>query len=123
MRRRRARITPVMRSLWIAQGKRCGVCGIPMVPASSTHPLWGWTIEHVWPRARFNFHDEGNRFVSHDACNHAKGDRRPTGCEQIILAVVNAVLGHELTQRITSYSDAAGPSPLAAAFQRAGIAA
>lgn len=115
------RPTQLMRTLWRAQGKCCGVCGIPMVPASSTHPIWGWTIEHVWPRGRYPYQGEGNRLISHSVCNHAKGDRDPTEAELTLLTKVNTALGLELKPRMTSWSDeASGPTAMQLAFSRAG---
>lgn len=110
----------LMLTLWRAQGRHCGVCGDPMVAVTFNHPTRGWTIEHVWPRARYRYQHEGNRFVSHSQCNHAKADRDPTRCELIILALVNAVLGLELTERCLSWRDeASGPTAMEAAFAKA----
>jgi hypothetical protein len=118
--RRPATPSTVMRSLWEAQGKRCGCCGGHVLPLNFNHDRLGWTIEHVWPRARYRFLSEGNRFISHAACNNAKGDRNPTGCELIILALVNAVLDLELSERCLSWrDDVAAPTVMEVAFQRA----
>lgn len=106
--------------LWKAQGKCCAICGARMVPAHYQHSTRGWTIEHVWPRSRYSFHNEGNLLVSHAECNNEKGDRDPTGCEIVLLASVNATLGVELTKRQLCYADHVyGPSALAVALEKA----
>jgi 5-methylcytosine-specific restriction endonuclease McrA len=90
--------TETLMSLWAAQDKRCGVCDSKMFPATIHHECNGWTIEHVFPRSRYRGL-VGNTFVSHRRCNQAKGDRRPTGCEILMLFVVNARLGRHLRHR------------------------
>ena len=109
-----------MLTLWSAQGKCCAVCGVKMLPVHKAHPRRGWTLEHVWPRSRYSYHNEGNLLVTHVECNQGKGDRDPTGCEIILLAATNAALGHELTKRQLSYADHIyGPSALAVALEQA----
>lgn len=91
-----------------------------MIPKTLAHPTRGWTIEHVYPRSLRIYENEGNRLVSHSACNNIKGDRQPTGCEVILLHATNARLGIELTERCRRYSDdVRGPSALAVALSEA----
>jgi hypothetical protein len=103
--------------IWKAQGKICAVCGLDMVPSDFTHPRQGWTIEHCWPRRRYRFEHRGNLLVSHAACNNLKADRDPTGCELVMLEIVNARLGWELEEIMNEYADEmAGPGALALAL-------
>lgn len=106
-------------AIWTAQGKRCVICGVKMLPVTRFHPTRGWTIEHVYNHASRRFYADGNKLVSHAQCNNRKGDREPTGCEIIMLHAVNAQLGLELTPRDRSYDDGIkGPSALALALER-----
>lgn len=107
-------------ALWEAQGKCCAVCGGKMYPGAKFHPTRGWTVEHVYHHASRRYYADGNKLVSHAACNNLKGDREPTGCEVILLHAANAKLGYELTLRELSYRDSvSGPSALALALQQA----
>jgi hypothetical protein len=109
-----------IRSIWAAQGKACAICGDRMRPVTIDHPTRGWTIEHVFCRSSRRYEAEGNKLVSHAACNSRKADREPTGCEIILLHAVNAQLGFELTSRGIGYRDGvSGPSALAIALQGA----
>lgn len=108
-----------MMLLWRAQGKCCAVCGDAMVPASIYHPTRGWTIEHVYPRSSKRYYADGNKLVSHSQCNWRKGDRQPTGCEVLLLHVVNEILGLELVEYPRCYIDTRiFPTALEIAFQR-----
>lgn len=116
-----AKLSSAARQLWRAQGKCCPICGVLMLPVHARHPTRGWSVEHVWPRSRYRHH-EGNLLISHVECNNAKGDRDPTGCELIILALANARLGMEpLDHRsIVRYADQiSAPSALALALAQA----
>ena len=80
-----------------AQGGRCALCGEPLGPRKGRHAEGrGWGLDHVWPRARFQYYNRGNLVAAHHECNEAKDDRDPTGCEVIMLAVVNLRLGWSL---------------------------
>lgn len=106
--------------IWEAQGKHCSVCGERMVPKTGSHPARGWTIDHVYNRASNRYFADGNKLVCHSACNQRKADRDPTGCELILLHLVNARLGFELVERQRSYADnVEAPSVLAVALERA----
>ena len=83
----RAAIRNLHRVLWRAQHRICAICGLPIRRASDT------TTEHVVPRAAGGFWGLGNVVGAHGACNTAKADRMPTGCELIWLLAVNARLG------------------------------
>lgn len=108
-----------MSKIWLAQGRRCPICGIEMLPVSRKHSTNFWTIEHVFPRRRYR-HMTGNTLVSHNICNNAKGDREPTGCELIILLVANARLGRTLSEQpLIEYRDeVSAPSSLALQLQK-----
>jgi hypothetical protein len=118
---KRERRLAMMKALWKAQGKHCAVCGVYMVPVHYLHPKRGWSIEHVWPQARYAYEHQGNRLISHIECNNEKSDRDPTGCEVITLLAANAILGFELIERpqVTSSEPVHGPTALSLAFQRA----
>lgn len=82
------------RFLWNAQGGVCHICGQPL-PRKMNSPKM--TIDHVWPKsliATFLCTYEGNSLLAHAKCNGMKGDRRPTGCERLILFAVNRRLGY-----------------------------
>jgi hypothetical protein len=127
--------------IWEAQGKCCSICGEKMVPASMGHPAYGWTWDHVWPRARFDYCERGNILVAHVTCNQDKKDRDPTPEEQKLLAKANVVLGYELLTvgehigRVRKFlsrrsdlnrqvwsDDVTGPSALAVALEEAMVA-
>jgi 5-methylcytosine-specific restriction endonuclease McrA len=77
-----------------AQRERCGACGRRVPPldvycAPANRP----TLDHVVPRAAGGKGILGNLLVMHHHCNALKADRRPTGCELLILAAANARLG------------------------------
>jgi len=125
-----------MVKLWEAQGKHCSICGKKMVAASFAGPR-GWTVDHVYNQASKRFHAEGNKLIAHSDCNSRKGSREPTGCEVILLYAANARLGHDLTPRNLRSPRRSRPyaaarvvytdkvktiSPLALAFERAGVA-
>lgn len=80
------------RQYWRAQDGRCGICGRPIRPAFGSPQL---TFDHVWPKSRTAgaFFPDGNYVLAHQACNHAKADRRPTPCEVLLLHAVNRRLG------------------------------
>lgn len=91
-----------------------------MVPKTGSHPTRGWTIDHVYNHASRRYFADGNKLVCHAACNHRKADREPTGCELILLHLVNARLGLELVERPHSYTDVVrAPSAIAIALERA----
>jgi 5-methylcytosine-specific restriction endonuclease McrA len=107
-----ATIKPRLWSLWHAQGGVCGICAKDMpLPSIVGTPCGDEpNIEHVWPR-RLRHEDmtrmtcigvkrgrgtEGNTVAAHHDCNVRKGNRAPTGCEQIVLMWVNARMGEEL---------------------------
>ena len=73
----------------------CASCGGPMQvrrgQAEARHP----TTDEVWPRSRGGMRVLGNQVAMHRACNEAKADRLPNGCEIIMLHLVNARLMSE----------------------------
>lgn len=106
--------------IWEAQGKHCSVCGEHMHPIAGSHPTRGWTIDHVYNRASRRYLADGNKLVCHRGCNQRKADREPTGCELILLHMVNARLGFELVERPYGYTDTViAPTALAVALERA----
>lgn len=91
--------------LWKAQDGRCAICGGRLIRDERFHDDSGWNLDHVYPRSRYGrLGNRGNLLLTHVACNTAKADRDPTGCEVIMLHAVNARLGHELVMD-RSYSD------------------
>lgn len=118
--------------IWRAQGQLCPICGLGLEREwmNAPEPDRAWSVEHVWPRRRYRFGTIGNQLISHVECNNRKGDRLPTGCEQIMLAAVNAQVGHRLKPLphhdpgpIVQYADQiSAPSALALALGRAGLA-
>lgn len=81
---------PKVRDLVAAQDGYCGICGtrfflLSESPIPNMHP----TIDHVIPQSK-DGRDEFNVIAVHSACNTAKADRLPTGCEMIWLDVVNS---------------------------------
>lgn len=77
-----------------AQRERCGACG-GRVPPLDVYcaPVNRPTLDHVIPRAAGGKGILGNLLVMHQRCNALKADRRPTGCELLMLAAANARLG------------------------------
>jgi hypothetical protein len=76
--------------LWRLQNRRCAGCGKRAWPRR-----WGrdgLTIDEVVPQAKGGRRILGNQVAMHRACNEAKADRMPNGCELIWLALVNARL-------------------------------
>lgn len=86
--------------LWKAQRFLCPGCGKRICENfGRRHPLRP-TLDEVVPKARGGRPVLGNQVVMHLGCNARKGDRMPTGCELIWLAMVNARIaakGKELT--------------------------
>lgn len=79
------------------QGGLCPICGQPL----ESEPL---SVDHVWPRrgkqGRTGLHR--NALATHHWCNNAKGDRRPTGCEIVWLAAINARLGFDPWEQLVA---------------------
>lgn len=78
--------------LWKLQNRRCAGCGKrawPHLPGYHPNRL---TIDEVVPQAKGGRRVLGNQVAMHRACNEAKADRLPNGCELIWLALVNARL-------------------------------
>jgi 5-methylcytosine-specific restriction endonuclease McrA len=65
----------------------CAICGKPMTRTKD--PFLRATADHCIPLARGGPDRLGNLVAAHWQCNHAKGDRRPTGCELVWLLAVN----------------------------------
>ncbi|MGJ0236941.1 HNH endonuclease [Novosphingobium fluoreni] len=74
-----------------AQGGLCAICGRAV---NRMHEMVNF--DHVWPKAMLPGVErtKGNVLLAHTSCNAAKGARRPTGCEIIMLAAVNRALGY-----------------------------
>ena len=76
-----------------AQGGLCAYCFEPFVPFNGdTHDPLVSSVDHVVPWA-LGGRNERNKVAVHFRCNVEKGHRKPTGCELIALAWVNARLG------------------------------
>lgn len=73
----------------------CACCVKPMRIKGAHHQPWRATIDEVWPRSRGGMRMLGNQVAMHRACNEAKADRVPNGCEIIMLHLVNARLMSE----------------------------
>lgn len=85
-------VSPTVLRLLKAQGSCCYLCGRKMVLGKQPTSALAVTLDHVTPRA-LGGKSSGNLLLSHRRCNQAKGHRRPTGCELVRLAEVNARLG------------------------------
>lgn len=113
----------LVRAMWRAQAQACPICGVGLCLDEIRHPRLGWTIDHVWPRRRYRgVKHQGNQLVAHHDCNVAKADRDPTGCEQIMLAAVNARMGFKPPRAgpLVQYLDEIdAPSALAIALEAA----
>lgn len=81
--------------LWKLQDLRCAGCGaVARINLGGRHPL-RLTVDEVVPRAKGGLRMLGNQVAMHRACNEAKADRLPNGCEIIMLHLVNARLMSE----------------------------
>lgn len=69
-----------------AQDWKCYLCGQSMRTRNEQ------SVDHVWPRVRNGYDGMGNMLAAHRACNTAKGERYPTGCELIMLHGINLKL-------------------------------
>jgi 5-methylcytosine-specific restriction endonuclease McrA len=86
--------TRLIQRLVEAQDRICPLCDdwLEFDPEFDiAHPLRP-SVDHVVPRSKGGG-QIGNLIAMHRECNCAKGDRQPTGCELIWLALVNARLG------------------------------
>lgn len=72
---------------------RCLLCGGPLDFASGFEPHDDRrpSFDHVLPKSLGGKND-GNLLIAHRKCNSDKSNRRPTGCELVWLAAVNARL-------------------------------
>ena len=107
--------------LWKLQQKLCGICGRLLLRDERFHDLWGWNLDHVFPRSRYRrLGNRGNLLLTHIVCNGTKSDREPTGCEIILLHAVNVRLGHELVDpELREWRDETkAPSQIELAWQR-----
>jgi 5-methylcytosine-specific restriction endonuclease McrA len=98
--------------MWEALDRLCGICG------QAISDLADVTYDHVVPQSRGGG-NYGNLVPAHSACNGAKADRMPTGCEKVMLAALNAKLGARLD---VMAGFAAFPTTMREAFARAGAA-
>lgn len=76
-----------------AQNGRCHICGQQLPARWKPDKM---SLDHVWPTSRAGHQDSffGNTMIAHQNCNAlTKGNRRPTGCEIILLHAVNRRLG------------------------------
>ncbi len=97
MKRREKLFKPRLGRLILAQDNLCAGCGKPMLKAGErkrTHSDMP-TEDHVIPKSLSGVDRIGNMVAMHWACNNAKGDDQPTGCELIWLLAVNNRLGVE----------------------------
>lgn len=107
--------------LWKAQGGRCSICQEQLLRDERFRDDTGWNLDHVYPRSRYaRLGNRGNLLLTHVACNTAKSDREPTGCEVILLHAVNARLGHRLVDPANREwrSVETGPTSIQVAWQR-----
>lgn len=88
-------------SILVMQDGRCACCGRPI---RSEEPR---NLDHVRPRCRGGEDALGNLTVVHRACNIAKGEDWPTGCQLIFVGLVNEALG--LWERPETRATAAPP--------------
>lgn len=88
---RRSRV----RRLHRAQRGICAHCGKPMRIRLPVYDRQRATTDEVWPRARGGMRMLGNQVAMHRACNEAKANRMPNGCEIIMLHLVNTRLMSE----------------------------
>lgn len=87
------------RAYWVAQRGLCPLCGKRLAKGTRPRPnSTNLNWDHVWPRSRSAAHGElghaGGLLLVHEKCNTAKGNRRPTGCEQLMLFAVNRAVGY-----------------------------
>lgn len=83
--------------LWKAQQGQCAICDEPLLRDFRFDGGDSWNLDHVYPRSRYaRLGNRGNLTLTHIRCNTKKGDREPTGCQILMLLVVNAKLGHRL---------------------------
>lgn len=73
----------------------CAHCGKKMLIQLPKGDPQRATTDEVWPRSRGGKRLLGNQVAMHRACNEAKADRLPNGCEIIMLHLVNARLMSE----------------------------
>lgn len=75
------------------QGGACLLCGtrLDLETAFPPHDDRRPSLDHVLPRSLGGV-NVGNRLAAHRKCNSDKSNRRPTGCELVWLAAVNARL-------------------------------
>lgn len=80
-----------MRAFYIAQRKRCGICGEALVIDRRGGDQATW--DHVIPRSeRGGGFDRKNKILAHRQCNTIKGNRPPTGCELLFCTVTNEIV-------------------------------
>jgi len=84
-----------MRRLHRIQRGVCAHCGRQMWLRLPQYDPLRVTTDEVWPRALGGKRVLGNQVAMHRACNEAKADRMPNGCEIIMLHLVNARLMSE----------------------------
>lgn len=86
--------------LWKAQEGRCGICGGLLHRALRLRDHEGWNLDHVWPRSRYSsLGNRGNLLLTHRLCNARKSNREPTGCELVLLELVNARTGYDRSRK------------------------
>ena len=107
--------------LWKLQSGCCAICGDYLLRDERFRDDTGWNLDHVYPRSRYaRLGNRGNLVLTHVACNTAKADKEPRGCESIMLHAVNARMGHKLTEDVREYRDSIeAPSVLAVKLARA----
>jgi hypothetical protein len=99
----------LMRRLyWEAQAGQCGICRGRMRRNFNSPKM---TFDHVWPKAWIaNCSDDarylGNLLLSHDVCNKAKDDSKPSADQVEFLREINRKLG--LAEHETSLWDRLG---------------
>jgi len=86
-RRQIGRHMTLLHRMVICQGKACAICGDRLqcegMPAGRIP-----TFDHVVPRSRGGGNHR-NKIAVHLDCNNRKADRMPSGCELLMLDVVN----------------------------------
>lgn len=81
--------------LFEAQCGCCYICGEGMPDPEYVEKSQQFivTVDHVYPRNLGHDYLGGNALLAHGACNNKKGDRHPTACEIMVLAIINEILG------------------------------
>jgi 5-methylcytosine-specific restriction endonuclease McrA len=83
-------VRDLARRIAVAQNMKCALCAgnLRFDDLSDSERV---SLDHVVPKARGGGNYR-NYVAMHRKCNGLKADRRPTGCEMIMLSAVNAIV-------------------------------